>query len=345
MKDRIRLALVGCGAVARILHLPAIGRLEALELAAFVDPSAERARELAQPYRDARVVEDYRELDNVDAAIVAAPNHLHAPIAIDLLRRGIDVLVEKPMALSSRDGEQMVAAARESGGILAAGMVMRFFHPARFVKQVLAKNLLGRIHAFDLRVEVVSAWPAATDYALHRQQSGGGVLINHGAHILDLLLWWLGDYSEAAFFDDALGGVECNCEIMLRLRSGARGTVEISRMRTLRNTCLIEGERGTLEAELRDPNGRIYLKQGDDLVLHGCIAAAGSSERESAQDVFQRQLSDFADAVRRRRAPYVPGEEALRSLRLIEACYASREPLEVPWMTSSPVQHGSRRVA
>ena len=346
MKDRIRLALIGCGAVANILHLPAIARVKEVDLAALVDPCSERARELAGQYGIARVARDYREvIDEMDAAIVAVPNYLHAPIAVDLLRRGIDVLVEKPMALSSRDGEQMIAAAHESGGVLAVGMEMRFFNSCRFIKQTLAKNLLGRIHSFDLRVGIVSTWPATTDYFLHKAQSGGGVLINHGVHVLDLLLWWLGDYAEVAFFDDAVGGVEANCEMQLRLRAGAGGTAEISRMRKLRNTCLIEGERGLLEIELWDPNGHVYAQYGGDLVLDGCVAHASGTGRESAPDIFQRQLVDFVDAIRRRRAPFVSGQEALRAVRLIEACYAAKQPLDLPWMTSSPAQHGYRRVA
>ena len=346
MKDRIRLALIGCGAVARIHHLPAIARMKDVELAVLVDPSLERALELGGQYGAGRVAADYRELiGEADAAIVATPNFLHAPIALYLLEHGIHVLVEKPMALNARDGERMVAAAQQSGAVLAVGMEMRFFYPARFVKETLSKNLLGRIHSFDLRVGVVSSWPAATDYFLHKNQSGGGVLINHGVHVLDLLLWWLGDYAEVASFDDALGGVEANCKMDLRLRTGACGTAEISRMRNLRNTCLIEGERGALEIELWEPNGRVYLKQGDDLVLRGSLGPGADIADETPLDVFQRQLGDFVDAIRSGRAPFVSGPEALGAVRLIEACYASRRPLEVPWMAAEPAHPGFRRVA
>lgn len=346
LKERIRLALVGCGAVARIHHLPAIAGVEAVDLAVLVDPCLDRARELAANFAITQVARNYREvIDEVDAAIVATPNYLHAPIAIDLLRRGIHVLVEKPMAASSQECERMISAAHESGALLAVGMEMRFFYPCRFVKQALAKNLLGRIDSFDLRAGIVSNWPATTDYFLHKNQSGGGVLIHYGVHVLDLLLWWLGDYAEVAFADDALGGVEANCEMQLRLCSGASGTAEISRMRKLRNTCLIEGERGSLEIELWDPNGRLYLNHADDLVLNGCVDGGAGPAHESAPDVFARQLVDFVEAIRQRRAPFVPGHEALRAVRLIETCYGSKQPLDVPWMTSGPAQHGYQRVA
>lgn len=345
MTDRIRLALIGCGAVARILHLPAIAGVKEVELAALVDPCLERAAELAMKYGARRIAAEYQELiDGIDAAIVATPNNLHAPIAIDLLARGVHVLVEKPMALNARDGEKMIAAAQESGRVLAVGMEMRFFDPSRFVKAALSESLLGPIHKFDLRVGIVSTWPAATDYFLRAHQAGGGVLINHGIHVLDLLLWWLGDYAEVSYFDDALGGVEANCELRLRLRNGAAGTVEISRMRKLRNTCFLEGERGALEIELWEPDGRLYLQQGDHLVLHGHTGAPEFAHTE-APEIFRRQLEDFVAAIRHRRAPFVPGSEALRAVRLIQACYASRRSLEVPWMTAEWPQNGDRRVA
>jgi predicted dehydrogenase len=116
-------------------------------------------------------------------------------------------------------------------------------------------------------------------------------------------------------------------------------------MRKLRNTCLIEGEHGALEIELWDPNGRIYFKQGDDLVLHGGVGPSGGQDRASAQDIFQRQLADFVAAIRHGGAPFVSGQEGLRAVRLIENCYASKQLLELPWMTSRPAQHGYRRVA
>ena len=105
--------------------------------------------------------------------------------------------------------------------------------------------------------------------------------LNYGVHVLDLLLWWLGDYTDVAFFDDAVGGVEANCEMKLRLRSGSHGIVEIGRMRKLRNTCLIEGELGAVEIELWDANGSLYFKYGDAPVLHGCTAPGSGAEPEA----------------------------------------------------------------
>ena len=109
---KIRLAVVGCGAVARIHHLPSITASNRFELIALVDRYLPNAQKLGEEYGIPAAVEDYGEIAaHIDAAIVALPNYLHATVSIDLLRRGIHVLVEKPMALSSRECETMISAA------------------------------------------------------------------------------------------------------------------------------------------------------------------------------------------------------------------------------------------
>src|SRR5215212_8471605 len=196
--QKVRLAVLGCGAVAQINHLPAISASEHAEAAAVVDADAERAQTIARRFGVPVFATDYREvLDRVDAAVVALPNSLHAPVAIDLLRRGIPVLVEKPMALTVRECDEMIAAAEEGGATLAVGLDFRFFGATRWVKDFLAEGLLGELRSFDLRKET----------------AGGGVLADFGVHVLDLLLVWLGDWDAIDYRDDAQGGLESDCEL------------------------------------------------------------------------------------------------------------------------------------
>jgi predicted dehydrogenase len=329
---KVRLGVIGCGAVASIHHLPALALSERAEAAVLVDADAGRARALGERFGVAETATDYRDvLDRIEAAIVALPNHLHAPVAVDLLRRGVHVLVEKPMALNGREADEMIAAAEAGGAVLAVGLDFRFFDASLFVRNLFRDGLLGRIRRFDLRQGVIPRWPFATDFLLRKETAGGGVLADFGVHVLDLLLWWMGDWADVEYWDDAQGGIESDCTLRLRMRSGASGTVEISRTRNLRNTCVFEGERATLEVGVWDPDPEIRLSIGDREVF-----LAGHARREGSRaldftDVFVRQLDDFAGAIRERREPFVPGREGRRSLDLIEACYARRRFLELPW--------------
>jgi predicted dehydrogenase len=330
--QKIRVAVLGGGAVAQIHHLPALSASERAEATVVVDADAERARSVAARFGVPGSATDYRQvLDQFDAAVVALPNSLHAPVAVDLLQRGIHVLVEKPMALSGREAGEMIAAADAGGAVLAVGLDFRFFDSTRFVRDFLASGFLGELRSFDLRQGVIPRWPFATDFLLRKETAGGGVLADFGVHVLDLLLVWLGDWATVDYRDDARGGIESDCEMTLTMKSGLVGTVEVSRTRNLRNTCIFEGERASLEVGIWDPDPAITLRVGDQELSLAGQARKKDGPALTFQDVFVRQIDDFASAIREKREPLVSGREGRRSLDLIEACYAARQPLEMPW--------------
>ncbi|HTG34053.1 MAG TPA: Gfo/Idh/MocA family oxidoreductase [Thermoanaerobaculia bacterium] len=330
--SKVRLAVVGCGAVAQIHHLPAIAASNRVEAAVLVDADEKRARALAERFGVPEVATDFKGLPGkVEAAVVALPNSLHAPVSIDLLRRGVHVLVEKPMAMNVRECDEMIDAARTGRAVLAVGLDFRFFDASLFVRNLLRDGLIGEIRGFDLRQGVIPRWPFATDFLLKKEMAGGGVLADFGVHVLDLLLWWLGDLTVNRYRDDAMGGVESDCEMTLATAAGIQGEVEVSRTRTLRNTCVFEGERAKLEVGIWDPDPEIRLSIAGSEVS---LAGHARDDRGSAlnfTDVFVRQIDDFARAIRLRREPLIPGAEGRRSLALIETCYAQRQLLELPW--------------
>jgi predicted dehydrogenase len=346
---KVRLAVVGCGAVAQIHHLPAIAASDRVEATVLVDADAKRARALAERFGVPEVATDFKELPGkVDAAVVALPNSLHAPVSVELLKRGVHVLVEKPMAMSVQECDEMIAAASAGRAVLAVGLDFRFFDASLFVRNLLRDGLIGEIRRFDLRQGVIPRWPFATDFLLKKEMAGGGVLADFGVHVLDLLLWWLGDLTVTEYRDDAMGGVESDCEMTLVTASGLTGAAEISRTRNLRNTCIFEGERATLEVGVWDPDPEIRLTIADrEVALAGRARPSSESTAGSAlnfTDVFIRQIDDFAKAVRGRGEPFVSGSEGRRSLALIEACYARKKPLELPWSVV-PADAGAGREA
>jgi predicted dehydrogenase len=235
----------------------------------------------------------------------------------------------------------MAAAARDSGATLAVGLQFRYFDSTRWVRDALAAGVLGSLRRFELRLGVVSRWPFASDYFLRRATAGGGVLTDYGAHVLDLLCHWLGDFAPPRYRDDAQGGVEADCEIELRTLSGVPGKVEISRTRNLRNTCRFEGEAASLEVGVWDPDPQIAIaRPGEPLRLVG--RARGASERGlDFNGAFLRSLDDFAGAIVEGRETAVPAAEGRRAVSLIEACYAAVEPLELPWQRPPQLEESS----
>jgi len=330
---KVRFALVGCGAVGASHHLPALAACQRAEAVLLVDRDAGRAQALARRWGVPAAAADFHEVvGKAEAAVLALPNHLHAPVAIELLRSGVHVLAEKPMALDTSQCDAMIAAAEEGGARLTVGLQFRFFDSTRLVKELLAAEILGPLDRFDLRLGVISNWPFATGFALSRETAGGGVLVDYGVHLLDLLLFWLGDWAEVRYRDDARGGIESDCELELAMGSGVAGRVEVSRTRNLRNTCRFTGRRATLELGIWDPDPPITLSTGGSQQVLSGRALSGKKAGLDFIGAFRRQLEDLAGAIREGREPAISGREGRRSVALIEACYGVREPLERPWM-------------
>ena len=327
----LKLAVVGCGKATESLHLPVMKASEQFEVSVLVDKALPRAKQLARQFDVPHVLDDYREIaGKADAAVLALPHNLHAQVAGELMGSGIHVLVEKPMALTTRECDEMIKVAQEHKRVLAVGLVRRFYRATAFVKQVLGSGLLGEVTSVDVREGIVFRWPVTSDF-MFRKEAGGGVLSDTGPHTLDSLLYWFGAYESLEYFDDAMGGVEADCELYLTFRSGVKARVELSRTRDLRNSFIIQGERGSLEVGTGyDPVIRLKLG-GLESTLDGHVTDDGQADT-NIRDVFFRQLNDFAGAILDAREPRVPGTEGRRSVELIEACYASRQPLRYPWV-------------
>jgi predicted dehydrogenase len=325
------LGVVGCGAVAERYHLPALLASAEVALVAFADPDVERARALASRAGvSAKAVADHEELrGKVDAVLLAAPNALHEHIAVPFLAEGVHVLVEKPMARTTAECDRMLAAAADGGALLAVGHDFRHFPVARFAHQLFAGTTLGSVRRVDVRQSAGGRWPYSSPAALSRE-AGGGVLLDFGVHILDLLLWWLGDLRPVAYRDDAAGGIETECELQLELAEGAPVELSLGRTRTLRDTVQVECERGLVELGVFEPAVVRLTPASGPLTVTGEVTDP-EFDRAPLRAVFGRQLAEFVASLRGTGRPTVTGEEGRRVVALAEACYAIRQPLRQPW--------------
>jgi predicted dehydrogenase/nucleoside-diphosphate-sugar epimerase len=344
---KFRIALVGCGAATRELHLPILAGHEGVTVTALVDRELSRARELAKAYRIGMVLGDTAELgrDIADAAIVCTPPFHHAPGSIELLRKGLHVMVEKPMATRYADAEAMARAAEEAGVTLVVTVFRRLLPATRLLRGLLDAELLGRPLSFDVEEGEVYNWPTATLGNMRRDLAGGGVLIDFGSHTFDRLLALFDGPGEVTEYrDNSRGGIESDCEVRLRLFHEGRpveGRVELSRTRNLRNSYRVRCERGTLEL----PSGERYkvcvfpdgVRVNDPQTGSQrpyTIEACWSGEGESPwYEAFRAQLDDWLAAIREDRPPLLNGASVLPSLKLITDCYARRPlPLAEPWV-------------
>jgi predicted dehydrogenase len=326
----IRIGVIGAGAAAEGIHLPALARTAGVEVTALVDPAADRLEFVRKKFGVVAGHRDYREaIPHIDAAILGIPHQYHAPVTVDLLDAGIHVLVEKPMALSTAECDAMIAASQRSGAQLAIGLLRRFAPTLRYTRDVIASGMLGPIRSFDVREGLVFRWPVKS--AAMFSPKCGGVMADTGTHVLDLLLWWFGDVARFEYWDDAAGGVEADALLNIEMANGVTGRVEMSRTRDMRNSCIIRGEHGTLEVGTKTDSTVTITPAHGHASLTGRASAPNQPPPGNLSDLFAWQMADFVRAVSTGTAPLVPGSEGRRSVEVLEACYRQRQPLVFPF--------------
>lgn len=310
---------------------------------AIFDPDPDSRARLGKMFAGATCLRSFEDLlrhDEIDLVIVASPPRHHADQTLQAIRSGRSVLCEKPLATSVAEATQMVQAASDERRLLAVGLVRRFFPAVRTIRDLLGRGLLGELHSFDCFEGGPFDWPVRSRSYFDRSAGGGGVLLDIGAHALDLLGWWLGAPLEVHYADDAMGGVEANCQVRLRYE-GCEGRVSLSRDWWRPNRYVFRGGRGWLKWEVNEAD-RVQLG------LDGCAYSFDLHLREGAGDedrpgagaatfhqAFVDQLRAVISTLRGEAAPIVSGAEALDSLRLIEHCYRNRTLLPMPWLSQA----------
>ncbi len=331
----LRLGIVGCGAIVREAHLPVLASDPQIELAVLCDRHAASASMLRREFRlTSAITEDLADLrGKVDAAIVAVPPQLHAPITLELLAMGIDVLCEKPLASSAADGRRMIDAARRHDRILAVALMMRFYPHDQVLRELVEDGEIGDVKEVVVEDGAPLDWPMATDSYFNRKTTAGGVLFDSGIHLLDRVLHLFGDLVDVDYEDDSFGGIETNARLRGSLRIAGRPVptrMEFSWSHRLRRSIQVVGTKGTLEAHIRDPRTLSLYRPGRRGVLEMKIDCA---ERWGPTSAYRAQILDFLGAVRDRRAPFVTAESALKALEVVETAYANRRVMTQPWLT------------
>ena len=197
-QEMLGVGIIGCGGIANGKHMPAIKKIEGLEMVAFCDVVRERAEKAAKEFGapDAAVYTDYKELladKRIHSVRVLTPNRLHAQISIDAMRAGKHVLCEKPMAATYADALRMLEVQRETGMLLSIGYQHRFDADVAYAKKEAEKKAFGEIYFAKgnvIRRRGVPTWGVFTSKA----EQGGGALIDIGTHVLDIVLYLMNNY-------------------------------------------------------------------------------------------------------------------------------------------------------
>ncbi|HEV2707712.1 MAG TPA: NAD-dependent epimerase/dehydratase family protein [Pyrinomonadaceae bacterium] len=325
--NKTRVALVGCGAIAQ-LHARALASVADATCTAVYDRDHERAVAFARNFCPAATVLDdlSRIAEHAEAAVVAVPNASHAPVSIELLRAGLDVLCEKPLAVSVAEAREMIETAERAGRVLVCGLLRRFYNSTRLVSEALRRGLTGSPLSFEVR-ESVWNWPL-NRATFDPHISGGGVLIDIGPHVFDLLHVWFGAVEVVEYVDDNRGGVEAHCTARVRCggADGVEGVIHLTRAYGTLNRTRIRCERGLIDY---DPHARDRIRLIFD--EGGTAEPFETTAEAEPAEPFVRQLENFLRAVRGEGEAEASARAALASVEAVEACYKARRPLVDAW--------------
>lgn len=329
--------LIGCGAVSRLFYAPTLRALEAagwLRVTALVDPAEAAREQLAKDFPDAAPASLLARADapRGSLAIIASPPRWHAEQAVAAFARGWHVLCEKPMAASSTEAGRMITAAADAHRVLAVGHYKRFFPSSHVLKSLCGSAApLGALQSFTLAEGGPFTWPAASPGFFQRNETPGGVLLDIGVHVFDLLLSWLGDPDDFTYADDAMGGLEANAVVSLRY-GAVHGRVQLSRDWPTAQNYRFVFAHGTVDWTVNEANGLRVKLDGLPWSLQGTLRDAAGAAAATNPQSFIAQLQQVITAVHRHQPVLVDGREGLRALRFIEDCYARKQLLPQPWL-------------
>ena len=320
----VRIGLIGCGDIARRVHVPGLrdagARVIRFASAQLADAEA-AAAESGEP--DAMATDDWRQVVasvHIDAVDICTPNHLHAEMALAALEAGKHVLVESPMALTAADADAMLKLAARKGVMVIPAHSVRFIGPYAAVVDAARAGRIGQV------VEAEIAFghdgperrnPGATWY-LDKAQSGGGPLVDLGIAQVDLLRAAIGsEVTEvSAVTMGRRGEVEEKAEARLTFANGATAQLRCG-WAGMENVLRLRGTEGTIELDATTPPRWV----GPD----GAVERLEIPASPSVEAVF-------VAAVARDELPSVNAADGRAAVAVVAAAYESSvatRPVEV----------------
>lgn len=331
----LKIAVIGCGSIAKHRHLPEYAANEHVEITAVCDIVGARAEEAASKYQ-AEAYTDYKELlkrDDIDAVSVCLPNYLHAPVSVDALNAGKHVLCEKPMATSAEEADQMIEAANRNGKKLMIGHNQRFVTSHQKAKELIASGEIGKVYSFRTTFGHggPEGWSAdgKESWFFKKEEAFIGAMGDLGVHKADLVRYLLQDeFVEVGAFVETSAkenaDVDDNATLILKSEKGTIGTLAASWAYAAKedNSTIIYGEKAILRLE-DDPTYSLVVQYVNGEIVKYELGAIQSND-EGGQTTTH-VIDHFIDSIQNDTTPLIDGEEGKKSLAIILGALESVE--------------------
>ncbi len=341
MNPKLRYALIGCGRIAPNHIAATLKNQDVLDFVAVCDLIPQRMEDILQPVpQDQRaslaLFSDYRQMlaqAKPDLVAVATESGKHAAIGLDAIQAGCNVIIEKPLALSMKDGRALIEAAQQKGVKLCACHQNRFNKSIQKIRSAVEEKRFGRM----LHGAAHILWNRDKSYYDQAPwrgtwQQDGGALMNQCIHNIDLLRWMMGDeVSQVVAYTDNLEHDYIQAEdlglALIQFSHGAYGLIQGTTNvypHNLEETLYLFGQDGTVKAGGKSVN---KIEEWDFRDGRGDPATIKMEFGEDPPNIYgfghTPLYADMAQAILQNRPPYVDGEAGLHALELVLAIYQS----------------------
>ncbi|MCU0405917.1 MAG: Gfo/Idh/MocA family oxidoreductase [Ignavibacteriaceae bacterium] len=325
--EKTRVAVIGLGSVAQLVHLPNLVKIKNAEITALAEINRSRLNFVADKYGIKKLYSDYKQLltdTEIDAVIIATPTHLHKQMAIDCLNAGKDVLVEKPLARNSSEGIEIIECAKKNSRKLMVGMNLRYRPDSMLIRSLIDAGEIG--NPFYFKCGWIRKQSSSEKWFNKREEAGGGVILDLGVNLIDLALW-LADYpkvisvSTKNYFhnsknleDTSISLIRCENSVTINIEASWSLAEEKDTFYTN-----VYGTKGSIGA---NPFKLIKVLDDEQIDL-------GSTFVETPTEAFKKsylnELKSFIGAIKGLNPVFSSGEEALQLLKIAESMYLSAE--------------------
>ncbi len=318
-EGKISVGVIGVGSMGRN-HARVYSDIGVLD--AISDVDFKTVSELAEKF-GAKAYEDYHELlaSDIEAVSIATPTLTHFQIAMDAIKAGKHVLIEKPICSTIEESQTLINAAKEADLTLAVGLIERHNPVVKFGKEAIQSKKFGDVVTITARR--VSSFPARIRDV--------GVVMDLGVHDIDALRYLIGSPIKSVY---ALGGKHANdvfedhANILLDFEDGTTGFIEINwltpmKVRKLSLTCtknFVELDYITQSARISSSQVRAFDNSDmSHIPLEFDIRDISLRKKEP----LMNELVDFLEAIRDKREPLVSGEDGLETIKVCQAAIES----------------------
>jgi predicted dehydrogenase len=324
--EKARIGIVGLGSIAQTIHLPILSKFPEVEIVAVCDLDRAKAHFVADKFKVRRYYNSFEKMlvieQDLDGIVVCTPTILHKEMAIAALGEKNNVLIEKPLARTSIEAEEIAATAKKYHKTLMVGMNNRFRPDTMILKSFIEDKALGKL--FYAKAGWFKKLNAESAWLTKKTQSGGGVVLDLGIVMLDLAFWMMGfpevQEVSATNYSHHTKDVEDSSVAFLKMKNGSTLTIEASWSFESTADFFYCDCFGTDGSGSLNPF-RIVKRMHDNLinVAPASIETPQSLYRKS----YENELKHWIGSLRGLHPIISNGDEAVQRMKIIDLIYKS----------------------